>query len=822
MEPTHDPSAAHGGPPPAGELLVQNGRLAGTRRSLGAALTFLGNAAGCDLRLTADSVHPLHCLIAITPDGLLLRDLDSETGTFVNGERVTAHPLRDGDLIAVGPFQLRLRLAPTTAATADTAEGIRKEKEALRIQAAAVAAQQAALSEDEARLSQRRSTLEQQEGQLAAHLEDKRRRLVQIAEHAQSARAALEKERADHARHIEKVTSDLGQAQRELLEAQKKAQAERQRFIDLRRRLKQRWHRHWTAERKTLRQHEEALAAERQRLAKESERLQQDKDAQARARLRFNGEMELGRRKVQAERETLLQEQAQWQAQCGQAEADLAQRQRTLAAREAALADGERLWEDEKYRWEKGLGLLKRETEGLETRIHNQRRKVIEQRREINALETRLRGLHTAANAAGLPPVVLANGPPAPGEELVELTAVEGSAPVVPPEVISLIPPAAARAPEVAVAVEPAPISPGTALAVMPEPAATEEANALAVKEARLWAAENALQRRVALLGRLADQLADQRLLLVEHWERLARINDEWHKDRRVALGELEALIANLPVREDAVCARERGLQIAEEDLNRRHQEAVQLRHHLEGWKARLRVRTAAWESERDRTLADLRGRETLAERHLNALVELRQRWTKSRRQELEVMRAERAACERLRQECATLREDLWRRGNTLEEERRTLAEKSLALEQYRQQYVVRAADAVAAERRLERLRRRWVTQNAALVRATVAERQALHQEVAQMEDRHTSLHKQMEALAVREANLAQRQTAWEEAQALAEAQQARLQQELQSMQGQRDRHALHLIELQDEVERMARILLEEPQLPLLGPPQAA
>ncbi len=114
------------------------------------------------------------------------------------------------------------------------------------------------------------------------------------------------------------------------------------------------------------------------------------------------------------------------------------------------------------------------------------------------------------------------------------------------------------------------------------------------------------------------------------------------------------------------------------------------------------------------------------------------------------------------------------------------------------------------------------MAQNANLIRATLAERQALQEEVARLEDRQTALHKQMESLTVREANLAQRQTAWEEAQALTEVQQGKLRQELQSMQAQRDRYALHLIELQDEVERIARILLEGPEPALSASAQAA
>src|SRR5437868_12956411 len=109
MEPTHDPSSSPGSPL-AGELVVQTGRLAGSRRPLGAALTFVGHAASCDVRLNGDGVHALHCLLARGPDGLLLRDLESEGGTFVNGERVSTALLRDGDLLGVGPYQFRLRL----------------------------------------------------------------------------------------------------------------------------------------------------------------------------------------------------------------------------------------------------------------------------------------------------------------------------------------------------------------------------------------------------------------------------------------------------------------------------------------------------------------------------------------------------------------------------------------------------------------------------------------------------------------------------------------------------------------------------------------
>src|SRR5690242_7957900 len=130
MAPTRDSQP----PAPAwGELVVQTGRLAGTRWPLTAACHAIGRQEGCDFRLNAAGVSPLHCVIVRGPDGPALRDLRSTTGTFVNGSRVESSPLRDGDRLTVGPFEFRLeRVAPPLPT-----------RDALRVQVAAVAAQQA-------------------------------------------------------------------------------------------------------------------------------------------------------------------------------------------------------------------------------------------------------------------------------------------------------------------------------------------------------------------------------------------------------------------------------------------------------------------------------------------------------------------------------------------------------------------------------------------------------------------------------------------------------------------------------------------------------
>src|SRR5262245_58348867 len=230
MEAIHEPHPLGDAPP--GELIVQNGRLAGTRRPLNVPVTFIGRDAGCDIRLNVDGVAPLHCLLAFGPTGLVLRHLTGDNGTLVNGERVNAAPLRDGDLVAVGPFEFRLTLRPgavppaqpTPAASPPDASGSR-EKEALRIQAAAVAAQQAALAEEEARLLQKHGALQQQEEQLARHLEEKRRKLVQLHEQVQASRVSLHNEQKTYAVQIARSAREMEQKTQELQEGQRQVEA---------------------------------------------------------------------------------------------------------------------------------------------------------------------------------------------------------------------------------------------------------------------------------------------------------------------------------------------------------------------------------------------------------------------------------------------------------------------------------------------------------------------------------------------------------------------------------------------------------------------
>ena len=73
------------------------------------AATVLGRDHGSDLELGDDEfASGRHARLEPRSDGVWIEDLGSTNGTFVNGERVSAHRLEPGDVLRVGETELRL------------------------------------------------------------------------------------------------------------------------------------------------------------------------------------------------------------------------------------------------------------------------------------------------------------------------------------------------------------------------------------------------------------------------------------------------------------------------------------------------------------------------------------------------------------------------------------------------------------------------------------------------------------------------------------------------------------------------------------------
>ncbi len=72
----------------------------------------VGRLSDNDLVLRNIHVSRHHCVIERFEDKIRVRDLDSQSGTFVNGDRVNEAYLFAGDRISVGPFDLVMRPGP--------------------------------------------------------------------------------------------------------------------------------------------------------------------------------------------------------------------------------------------------------------------------------------------------------------------------------------------------------------------------------------------------------------------------------------------------------------------------------------------------------------------------------------------------------------------------------------------------------------------------------------------------------------------------------------------------------------------------------------
>ena len=83
-------------------LVVIYGDDLGRKHNLDAPSILIGRSNTSDIQIDQESVSRNHAKILNTGKSVLLRDLGSTNGTYVNDDLVDEHMLRDGDLIKVG------------------------------------------------------------------------------------------------------------------------------------------------------------------------------------------------------------------------------------------------------------------------------------------------------------------------------------------------------------------------------------------------------------------------------------------------------------------------------------------------------------------------------------------------------------------------------------------------------------------------------------------------------------------------------------------------------------------------------------------------
>ncbi len=83
-------------------LVVINGADLGKKYNLTQNATIIGRSSKVDIVIDEESISRNHAVIETEGDGIIVRDLGSTNGTYVNDQTITSHRLREGDLVKVG------------------------------------------------------------------------------------------------------------------------------------------------------------------------------------------------------------------------------------------------------------------------------------------------------------------------------------------------------------------------------------------------------------------------------------------------------------------------------------------------------------------------------------------------------------------------------------------------------------------------------------------------------------------------------------------------------------------------------------------------
>ncbi len=86
--------------------------------SLPSNVTVIGRRHDCDLCVPLMVVSRRHCQLTANSEAVKIRDLDSQSGTFLNGKRISDGVLKAGDYLTIGPltFQVQINGEPKQVA----------------------------------------------------------------------------------------------------------------------------------------------------------------------------------------------------------------------------------------------------------------------------------------------------------------------------------------------------------------------------------------------------------------------------------------------------------------------------------------------------------------------------------------------------------------------------------------------------------------------------------------------------------------------------------------------------------------------------------
>ncbi len=98
------------------KLVIQNQGMTGRTHELNVDRTTIGRVEDNTFQIADPSVSSHHCEVLLHGDDVLIRDLNSTNGSFINGEKISEVVLKPGQTLRLGQVELKLEVEGVASA----------------------------------------------------------------------------------------------------------------------------------------------------------------------------------------------------------------------------------------------------------------------------------------------------------------------------------------------------------------------------------------------------------------------------------------------------------------------------------------------------------------------------------------------------------------------------------------------------------------------------------------------------------------------------------------------------------------------------------
>jgi len=90
------------------KLVLLSAGMTGRTHELKADKTTIGRVEDNSFQIAEASVSSHHCEVVLRGNDVVVRDLDSTNGTFINGEKITERVIKPNQILRLGQIEMRL------------------------------------------------------------------------------------------------------------------------------------------------------------------------------------------------------------------------------------------------------------------------------------------------------------------------------------------------------------------------------------------------------------------------------------------------------------------------------------------------------------------------------------------------------------------------------------------------------------------------------------------------------------------------------------------------------------------------------------------